>query len=456
MHASSLENMQKCLRRYVLRGPLANRERLSVLDVGGADLNGSFRQVFSDPRFDYVAADLQPGEGVGLVLEDPYSIPLPDRSVDVVLSGQVLEHCEFFWLSFAEMMRVLKDDGLVFLIVPSAGPEHRFPVDCYRFYPDALKALARYAGCALIDSWLDPRGPWKDLVGVYAHAPVDLAAFAAPASEPAPQPRAAPPEGWRSAPEEEAVAGARGYRLVLADIHELLQPRRYLEIGVRKGGSFALSACPSVGVDPFPELKRDLPPDKQVVAMTSDDFFDGPADQVLAEPPDLVLIDGMHLFEFALRDFMNVEARAAPHTVVILDDVLPNHPAQAERERRTAVWTGDVWKLVEVLRRRRPDLHIALLDTEPAGMALICGLDRTNRVLWDRYNGLVKDAERMGAPPEAVLTRADALQADRARLEPILQVMRQARETGIKPARIVAALNALAAAPKPKAAPLGA
>ena len=56
----------------------------------------------------------------------------------------MLEHCEFFWRAFEEVIRVVKDDGFVFLIAPSAGPEHRYPVDCYRFYADAYHALAKY------------------------------------------------------------------------------------------------------------------------------------------------------------------------------------------------------------------------------------------------------------------------------------------------------------------------
>ena len=92
------------------------------------------------------AATGQAGPGVDIVLDDPYRLPFGDGEVDVVVSGQMLEHCEFFWLSFGEMLRILKPDGYLFLIVPSAGPIHNYPVDCYRFYPDAMKALAKYTG----------------------------------------------------------------------------------------------------------------------------------------------------------------------------------------------------------------------------------------------------------------------------------------------------------------------
>jgi hypothetical protein len=65
----------------------------------------------------------------------------------------------------------------------------------------------------------------------------------------------------------------------------------------------------------------------------------------LQPPPDLVFIDGMQLFEFALRDLINVERHAAPQTLVAIDDIYPCHPTQAERQRRSGAWTGDIWKV---------------------------------------------------------------------------------------------------------------
>ena len=139
MHASSFENMQKCYARYIAGSTIAQRENVIVLDMGGADVNGSYADIFSGPQFTYIGADLIPGPGVSLVLQDPSKIPLENASVDIVVSGQMLEHCEFFWLTFLEMVRVLKPDGYMFLIAPSAGPIQAYPVDCYRFYPDSYR-----------------------------------------------------------------------------------------------------------------------------------------------------------------------------------------------------------------------------------------------------------------------------------------------------------------------------
>lgn len=404
MHASSMENMRKCYSRHIVGSMLETQDCVRVLDIGGSDVNGSYRDIFAHPRFAYTATDIDAGPGVQLVLQDPYRLPLEDRSIDIVISGQMLEHCEFFWLTFQEMVRVLRPGGFIFLIAPSSGPEHRYPVDCYRFYPDAYRALARYADCQLVEMWCDERGPWKDLVGIFSrHGPPPVTA---PLTELAPVDPANIVPGDEA---EERTQGQKEYIHVLEDLHQLLKPRSYLEIGVRFGRSLALATGPAIGVDPAPELRVEPSASTRIFTQTSDDFFAEHASAALVEPVDFAFIDGLHLFEAALRDFMNIERVAAPDAIVAIDDVLPNHPAQAERLRRTRVWTGDVWRLVPVLQRWRPDLALALLDTSPSGLLLVAGLDPNNRVLWENYNPIVREALAMGDPPSSVLSRSGAI-----------------------------------------------
>jgi hypothetical protein len=399
MHASSLENMYLCYERFVAGSELEQQERVSVLDIGGAAHNGRYRDVFAHPRFAFTAADISAGRGVQLVLQDPYRLPIEDRSIDIVISGQMLEHCEFFWLAFGEMVRVLRPNGFIFLIAPSAGPEHRYPVDCYRFYPDAFRALARYANCAVVDIWRDERGPWQDLVGVFRRhgEPVCAGRVEAPV-------RIAPTEFRPGAVEEEQIQGAVRYLDVLAQLHAVLKPASYLEIGIRHGASLSLAKGPAIGIDPAPEISHPLASQTVIAVQTSDAFFASPAISPVA-PPNFAFIDGFHHAEAALRDFMNVERCAAPGALVVVDDILPNHPAQAERNRRTQVWTGDVWKLAPLLRRRRPDLGLAVLDTAPSGLLLIGGLDPTNRDLWENYNPIVRELQEVVDPPAEVIAR---------------------------------------------------
>ncbi|WP_211369589.1 methyltransferase domain-containing protein [Pseudoxanthomonas yeongjuensis] len=413
-----------------------------VLDVGGADVNGGYRQVFADPRFRYLTVDLAEGAGVDIVLDDPYRLPLEDGSVDIVLSGQMLEHCELFWLTFAEMMRVLKPDGYLFLIAPSAGPIHRYPVDCYRFYPDAYRALAKHNNCHLLEVWLDERGPWRDLVGVFAKqsSPRNPPAITPPVRATA---TVSLPPG---SAEEEATRGSVHYLEIMGKLHETLQPALYLEIGVRRGRSLALAQGPAIGVDPEPDLADvQLPPATRLFTMASDDFFRDIAAQEMTARPDLAFIDGMHLFEYALRDFMHIERLATPGTLVVIDDIYPSHPAQAERNRRTRVWTGDIWKLQKCLTDSRPDLVLLSLDTAPTGLLLVAGLDPGNRVLWDRYNPIVRKYSEEMEVPAAALRRDGVLMPDDPRLANLLSVLRRCRDSGAKRNAVVDALRAVLA-----------
>jgi hypothetical protein len=418
MHASSLENMRKCYERHIAGDFMAVRNKIIVLDIGGADINGSYRDIFSHTKFHYLAADLQPSEGVAFILNDPYNLPLADNSIDIVVSGQAFEHTEFFWLSFREMVRVLKPDGFIFLIAPSAGPIHNYPVDCYRFYPDSYTALAKYANCYLETVWLDERGPWNDLVGVFRkHYPVKIQEETSSQNTTSfPQSSFKPAPIWLSpgSAEAEITKGKQHYLSILARLHQVLKPNLYLEIGIRKGNSLRLAQRKAIGIDPEFDIEKELSEQFELFRETSDTFFDNHARAVLDRSIDFAFIDGMHRFEFALRDFMNIERYAHSATVVVIDDIFPNHPLQASRERKTQVWTGDVWKLCICLKAYRPDLTLIALDTSPTGLLLIVGLDPKNRVLWSQYNPIVRHytSDDYAVPPTSVLERQGAVPPD--------------------------------------------
>jgi predicted O-methyltransferase YrrM len=166
----------------------------------------------------------------------------------------------------------------------------------------------------------------------------------------------------------------------LQQLHDTLKPRGYLEIGVQYGTSLALAKCPSIGIDPAPMLQGHVK-DTVLQTMTSDHFFetlpissDGNLKYV-TDNLDLAFIDGMHLFEYALRDFLNVERYSNPQTVVVFDDVLPRNQQEAARDQCPGDWTGDVWKVPRLLKLYRPDLAIHLVNTDPTGTAVVWNLN---------------------------------------------------------------------------------
>ena len=73
--------------------------------------------------------------------------------------------------------------------------------------------------------------------------------------------------------------------------------------------------------------------DLKLVRETSDEFFASvdPFAHFGGQPFDLAFIDGMHLAEYALRDFINTERHAHPASVIVLDDMLPGITVEAAR-----------------------------------------------------------------------------------------------------------------------------
>ncbi|MGN6475476.1 MAG: class I SAM-dependent methyltransferase, partial [Mycobacteriales bacterium] len=150
---------------------------------------------------------------------------------------------------------------------------------------------------------------------------------------------------------------------------------------------------------------------------TSDDFFAG-VDPLVWFPrrtPDLTFIDGMHLFEFALRDFINAERHSEPDGVIILDDMLPRSVAEAARNRYTDAWTGDVFRVATVLEQYRPDLTVVPIDTSPTGVVLVVGRDPTNTTLSDRYDEILAEhlKEDPQEVPDDILHRRSAADPDK-------------------------------------------
>ena len=223
------------------------------------------------------------------------------------------------------------------------------------------------------------------------------------------------------------------------------QPALYLEIGVDAGLSLARAQGPAIGVDPRPDLPLAAPlgPQARLITASSDAFFREQAAALLHPRPELVFIDGMHLFEFALRDFMQVERHAAPATLVVIDDIFPCHPTQAERRRRSGAWTGDVWTLHQILRETRPDLTLLALNANTTGLLLIAGLDPDNQILWDAYPRLTRDAAHEQPPPPEVLARHAAIPSDHPLVERLLDILREARDQDWTGTRVRGALTEL-------------
>ncbi|GAA4207550.1 class I SAM-dependent methyltransferase [Actinocatenispora rupis] len=148
LHASQYNHMAQALERY-----LPKDRHLDVLELGSATSPNqviTHRTLFKDIDHSYFGVDIRDGNNVDAVMPAPYTIPAKSKSADVVVAGSVFEHVPMPWASILEVARVLRPRGLFFFTAPSRGHKHT-PVDCWRYYPDAVRALAAASRLTLKD-----------------------------------------------------------------------------------------------------------------------------------------------------------------------------------------------------------------------------------------------------------------------------------------------------------------
>ena len=163
MHKSSYKKMQYFKNTY-----LHPNDDLKILDIGSFDKDGNYNYgvILNESKWSYHGLDVKPGNNIDIIVKDMYNWKeIDDETYDLVISGQAFEHIEFFWLTLEEIKRVLKPGGLFFLIVPSTGPVHKNPHDCYRFNENAMIAMAKYINFSVIEygtNFDEISNPWYD------------------------------------------------------------------------------------------------------------------------------------------------------------------------------------------------------------------------------------------------------------------------------------------------------
>lgn len=147
MHKSAMLRMEWFIEKYVKDG-----ENVKVLDVGSYDIFGCYKELFKGYKLQYIGLDIEEGPNVDFVPKDAYAWDeLEDESFDYVISGNAFEHIEFPWLTIREIYKKLKEGGFVCILAPNSINEHRYPLDCYRYYADGFRALAKWGGFKTID-----------------------------------------------------------------------------------------------------------------------------------------------------------------------------------------------------------------------------------------------------------------------------------------------------------------
>ena len=193
------------------------------------------------------------------------------------------------------------------------------------------------------------------------------------------------------------------YKSFMQNLINYFGAERYFEIGTQNGISLSMMPCDSIAVDPSFQIDRPVMGGKRVCMlfqMTSDRFFAkyNPRD-LLNGPIDVAFLDGMHRFEYLLRDFYNIERHCRRNSLICLHDCLPPTLEMTVREDRGSslstkyrgYWTGDVWKVIPILRKARPDLHIIFVDCPPTGLVICTNLEPSDETLKSNYFELVNE-----------------------------------------------------------------
>ena len=152
---------------------------------------------------------------------------------------------------------------------------------------------------------------------------------------------------------------------------------------------------------------------------TSDDFFERwDPTALLQSPIDLVFLDGLHEAETLLRDFANVEKHCKRNSIICMHDCLPMNNEMTQRENTGGLWTGDVWKVVPILKAFRKDLQMHCFDAGPTGLVCCtnlnpvdCTLDERAGEIWAEW----RDVELEGYGLDRLVALANIIWTEKVR-----------------------------------------
>lgn len=146
IHGASGNSSRTYLHRFLTRAGQAVQPGELVLDAGSG--RAPYRRLFDHAR--YETADFLAVKGKSYTEQDYVcdlaQIPVADARFDHVLLTQVLEHIPEPATVLAELHRVMKPGGTLWLTAPLFYAEHEKPYDFFRYTQFGLRHLLESAG----------------------------------------------------------------------------------------------------------------------------------------------------------------------------------------------------------------------------------------------------------------------------------------------------------------------
>jgi SAM-dependent methyltransferase len=132
------------------------RHKLTIADLGCG--NAPYKPFFEGAK-QYIGVDAYPGSAVDVVAPI-WETGLNDKSIDIAISTEVLEHTRYTQATIKEIHRFMKPGGYVFMTIPFLYPVHSDD-DQWRFTVNGLKDLFGEG----FDVEVTPLGgPWTTLL----------------------------------------------------------------------------------------------------------------------------------------------------------------------------------------------------------------------------------------------------------------------------------------------------
>lgn len=163
---------------------IANKEGARILEVGSREVTGKSRARSLFSKAEYVGFDFYPGDNVDVV-GDAHRLSeyFPEQKFDVIYTTACFEHFAMPWLVAAEMIKLLKVGGIIFVETHFSFSSHERPWHFFQFSDMGLRVLfPPAAGIECIEAGMSnpivgrfsslaaTRMRYKKVRGLYCHS----------------------------------------------------------------------------------------------------------------------------------------------------------------------------------------------------------------------------------------------------------------------------------------------